>query len=143
MTDAGTIIDLDALVPADKKVTLKGQVYTVPGDMPMTVFLKMQKAAALDGAEDITDEQLADAMIDPLWELFTYQLAADAVEARAKLRRDLETLGLGTYVKILPSIYGKDAEPDEDEEGPTQPSELDGTTNTSPTLAAVPATSGS
>ena len=40
------IIDLDAALPPDKQVRIGGEVHTLPGDIPVELFLRIQRAAA-------------------------------------------------------------------------------------------------
>jgi hypothetical protein len=63
-----SIVDLDALVPTDKKVLLGGRQYVVPGDIPMEVFVKVNKAGML---EDADESAAIEVMVDALTDLFT------------------------------------------------------------------------
>lgn len=63
------IIDLDAILPEDKKVKLGGKVYTLPPDLPAEVFLKMTSLAESGASES----EITAAMYDELLELFRYK----------------------------------------------------------------------
>lgn len=138
------IIDLDALVPEDKKVSLGGSTYTVPGDMPMPIFMKLQRAAQLeeDGAEDVTG-----VLKDALFELFTVKMPESDTAAREKLDQTLSLLGIKTFLSLFSAIYG-DLDDVEEEEDPTSPPAAEsegaaGTTSTNPTTETAALTPAS
>lgn len=145
--------DLNALVPSDRKA-LFGQppvVYVVPGDMPMDIYLKTQLAMVED------DEVKATNLLhEALTDLLGYNLAEGAEGVRAKLDRDVRSLGVRTMMRLLNHIYidDEDAEQAADAAGEASPqpsdpapSPPDSTTSTtkpspseaSPTLTETPA----
>jgi hypothetical protein len=115
------IIDLDILVPADKKASLGGKTYTVPGDMPMETYLKVAKvSAAEDSGAD--EGELLGEMVEALVELFAYKLPDDTTDAgksaRDEVRGVLRKLGIRTITQILGKLYGDDDDvPSGDNEG--------------------------
>lgn len=122
------ITDLDALVPTDKRVTLGGRVYLIPGDIPMEVFVRINKAGLMESEDEAAAiEEMVGALVD----LFSWMTIGkpneDAVreEANTALRR----LGVGTISKLLNAIYSEPTPPEGDDSNPpveagttTQPS---------------------
>lgn len=112
------ITDLDALVPDDKKVALKGETYTVPGDMPLTIYLKVNRAASRQ--EDGADQgELLDSMVDAVADLFVWNMAEGTPEREqrhAKVRDILMRLGLRTVTQILGKVYPNDDEEEAESE---------------------------
>src|SRR5579859_3001959 len=95
-----TIIDLDAALPPDKKVKLGGRVYTLPGDIPTELFLRIQQATATVGSDK---EDGVQVLYDAILDLF---------RTRDKTVTALP-LGLAQMVTAFATIYGQqDAEDD-------------------------------
>lgn len=108
MTD--TYKDLDALVPDEKKVVLGGQKYTLPGDLPLEVYVRVQKASAL---EDDGDEQGAlEQMVGALTDLFIENIKGQVVEAAARehVQDTLRSRGIRFVTTLLRNIYGEEEE---------------------------------
>lgn len=108
------IKDLDALVPSDKKVSLGGRLYTVPGDIPMEVFVRVNKAGLL---EDEDEAAAIQEMVGALVDLFSWNAIGKPSEddTRASVEKTLRRLGVGTISKMLHAIYSEpieEVEPD-------------------------------
>ena len=106
------ITDLDTLVPDDKKVALKGETYIVPGDMPLTTYLKVSRSASRQ-EEGADQAELLESMVDAVADLFVWKLAEgtpEREERHAKVRAVLMSLGLRTVTQILGKIYPSDDE---------------------------------
>ena len=104
-----TYVDLDALVPSDKEVRLGGQTYSLPGDLPLEIFVKVNKASELE--ED--DEAAAlNEMLAAMAELFAWKYKDkpeyDSVKSRAI--KVLEGRGIRFNTRLLENIY-KEADP--------------------------------
>lgn len=131
------IEDLDVLVPVAKQVRLGGQVYTLPADMPMEIFLRVNLAGRVKDADGEPDQmeqikQLTSCLVD----LFTYELPpdADADAAKQVVHDVLMARGVRYVFELLKNIYKMDeAESDEDPtEDQAQPvADSNGTTSSS------------
>lgn len=89
------IVDLDAVVGPPKKVRLGGQVYVLPGDIPVELYLALNQAAQ---AETDGEGDQVEILYEQLLDLFrTHQ-------------PDLESLPLSMtqLVQAIPTIYGGD-----------------------------------
>lgn len=112
-----SIKDLDALVPTDKRVQLDGVVYTLPGDLPLEIYLRVNKAGAL---EDDDEQKALDEMIGAMVDLFshsskgkpTYDNVRDRVDAALRSR------GIRFNTALLQNIYGEIEEPKASDENP-------------------------
>lgn len=107
-----TYKDLDALVPAEKEVKLGGSKYTLPGDLPLEVYVRVQKASAL---EDDGDEQAAlEEMVGALTDLFVEGVRGQAIEkaAREQVEATLRSRGIRFITSLIRNIYGEDPEPE-------------------------------
>jgi len=140
------VIDLDALLPADKTVKLGGVEYVVPGDMPLSTFLRMQRVSQLEDADD--EGQMVNELTEAAVELFGWKIAEGDQAARSKLRRDIEALGIQAFLGLFSAIYKE--EQDEDPTSGTPGSETpppqeakDGTLSTNEAEAATPSPSAS
>lgn len=90
------IIDLDAALPPDKKVRLAGATYTLPGDLPVELFLRVQRASS--EMQTNVDEDTVRGLSDAILELF---------RTRNPQMKALPTsLGIGQLVTMLISVYG-------------------------------------
>lgn len=142
MTDT-SITDLDTLVPADKKVLLKGRTYVLPGDMPLEIYLRVNRASQMQDAGADAEELLRD-MVAALVDLFCWTLPKDDGESREHIKGVLMGLGLRTVTQLLGRIYPVDEEGDgavdADAEVPT-PTATNGTTT--PTADSQPSPSAS
>lgn len=58
MTTTSRITNLDELIPLDKKITLAGQVYVLPGDVSVEVVMRHQAAVDLDALDVDTAQQM-------------------------------------------------------------------------------------
>ena len=88
------IIDLDKLVGDDKLVTLAGQQYRLPPDMPVELYLRINRYAN----EDLSDPQMVESLYQEVLGLFRY---GDP---------DIESLPLSMsqLVQAIGRIYGED-----------------------------------
>lgn len=124
MTD---ITDLDVLVPQTKTVLFGGQSYTLPGDMPMEIFLKVNLAGQAKDADGNVDQvKQLDLLIDTISDLFTFeqyddagspridQLQIDAI--RTHVGTTIRRRGVGFALKLMSTIYKAD-EVEESAEG--------------------------
>lgn len=107
MTD--TFKDLDALVPTDTIVKLGGVKYDLPGDLPLEIYIRINKASDLEK----DDEQAAlDVMVDAMVDLFTW-LYRDKPEAD-RIRKDVSSVlrsrGVRFNTRLIQNIYGEDIE---------------------------------
>lgn len=109
------IIDLDAILPEDKKVKLGGKVYTLPPDLPAEVFLKMTSLAESGASES----EITAAMYDELLELFRYK------------QPDLEKLpiSLSQIVNAVGLIYSTASGEDDAPARPPRPNRSGGATS--------------
>lgn len=127
------IIDLDDIVPEDKKVTFKGRTYVLPGDMPMTTYLRVSAISQMQDT-GATQEELLDSTVNALTELFFWNDKTNA-EGRAQLDEIFRGMGVRTIMAVISKVYptDDDAAPDVDADAvaadPTPPAS--GTTMTS------------
>lgn len=135
--------DLNALVPVDKTVLFGSPpvVYTIPGDMPMDIYLHVQMAILEDTDEIEGTKHLHAA----LFKLFTYYLPEDGSEDRKKVRADcdlqVKKLGVRTMLKLINHVYSSDedqAPGDLPADAATPPP-----SGTTPTTTGAPSTSSS
>lgn len=131
------ITDLDVLVPPDRKVMLGGRVYTLPGDMPLETYLKVNLMAQQQ-EEGVTEEVLVNHMVDALVDLFVRLMPEGdtRTEAEGTLRKRFLSMGLRTVTTLLNKIYEEeevDGDPVEaDNVDPSPPS------GTTPSTASTP-----
>lgn len=97
---ATTIIDLDDILGADKQVRLKGKVYRLPPDLPVELYLKIQRAAG----QDVTETEIFETLYENILELFRYKQPG---------LKELP-LSLAQLVTAIPTIYGGDEAADGD-----------------------------
>lgn len=124
------IIDLDALVPELRQVKLGGVVYKLPGDMPLEIFLRINKAAQQSEDDDSDETKILAAMeimVNALVDLFSWE---NKEVDRAAVETTVKRRGLKSVMTMLQDIYN-DPEP-EAETDPTTPTE-DGSTPPSTT----------
>jgi hypothetical protein len=89
------IIDLDVVAGPAKKVKLGGQTYTLPPDIPVELYLRLNeqsKAGQLDEHGQIKE------LYDELVELFQY--------GDSKITK--LPIGITTLILAIPTIYGPD-----------------------------------
>lgn len=86
------IIDLDEILPDDKRVKLQGTIYTLPPEIPVELFLRINKMSD-DG---VAEDQQVGRLYEEILELFRYK------------QPDLEKLplGLGQLMGAISQIYG-------------------------------------
>lgn len=113
-----TITDLDALVPSDKKVLLGGRTYVVPGDIPMEVFVKVNKAGLLEEEDEVA---AIEVMVEALTDLFTARSEglANYAATREEVFGVLRARGVRTISRMLQAVYSEPApKPQGDDENP-------------------------
>jgi hypothetical protein len=105
---ATQIIDLDELLSAEKKVRLVkgGPVYTLPADVPVELYLRINNAAK----QGLSEAEMVEALYRELLELFQY--------GDPKITK--LPLGVRQIVGVIPAIYG-DGGTDDSEKRPTTP----------------------
>lgn len=93
------IIDLDEILGADKKVKLGGQIYVLPPDLPVELYLRITNLAGTGAS----DEEMIPVLYENLLELFRYK------------QPKLESLPLSMshLVTAVAKIYGDDDAPEE------------------------------
>lgn len=90
------IIDLDEVVGDDKRVRLGGKVYVLPPDLPVSLFLWINKVNQ-DGS---TEVEMVERLYDEIVALFRYK--------DPKLKE--LPLSMPQLVSALGKIYGSDDE---------------------------------
>lgn len=111
------IIDLDELVAKPKRVKLGGQDYTLPGELPVPLYLRLRAeeqatAEAEESGEKIDQDRRVEDLNELLLDLFRVH------------QPDIESLpaGLVQMFTIIPRVYSAkvtvDDEEDEDEDAP-------------------------
>lgn len=93
-----TIIDLDEILGDPKRVRLAGKVYTLPADVPVELFLQVNK---LSQQEDRAESEIVEQMYEDLLGLFrVHQPTLKALP-----------ISLGQLLVAFSTIYGKEEEP--------------------------------
>lgn len=112
-----SIKDLDALVPSNKRVQLGGVQYTLPGDLPLEIYLRVNKAGAL---EDIDEQQALDEMIDAMVDLFAFyhKDKPTETETRNRVSAELRRRGIRFNTMLLQNIYGEATAEQEADDNP-------------------------
>lgn len=126
------IIDLDVVAGPPKKVRLGGRDWTLPADLPVEIYLKINQAekdtAAAEQAATARGEKLDETaqfteLRDILLDLFQIH--------QPTLRALPRELGLVTLLQAIPKIYGPQGDPERPEGArPTRPRARAGTTST-------------
>lgn len=89
------IIDLDALVPPDKHVKVNGKTYTLPGDLPVEMYLRIQQASKNLATEtDQSIEEIRKSIIA------LFQVRDPKVTAE-----DLAGMGIEMQTTLLTRVY--------------------------------------
>lgn len=94
-----TIIDLDDILGEDKLVKLQGETYRLPPDLPVELYLKIQRLASQDASET----EMIEALYEDVLTLFRHK------------KPDLKELplSLAQLVTAIPTIYGGGADEDD------------------------------
>lgn len=105
------IIDLDELIAAPKRVSIQGVTYTLPGELPVPLYLKLKSTEepVADGDEE---NDRVEELNGLLLELFRVH------------QPDLEELPLGLtqMFTVIPRVYGAaNILEEEDDEGDANP----------------------
>jgi hypothetical protein len=90
------IIDLDAILPRDKEVTLAGKAYRLPGDLPIELYLKIQRAS-----KDLGDSG-ADSFLEEV-----YNEILELFRLRDKTVKTLP-LGITQMLRVIPLVYASE-----------------------------------
>lgn len=113
------LIDLDELVPDGPRVKLRGVEYELPPDLPVELYLWIQKLNAGDSeALEMPEDEMVSKLYGEVLELFRYK--------RPELER--LPLRLAELVTIVGRVYGETGE-DEDEPVPPPRSRSGGATS--------------
>lgn len=111
--------DLDALVPEDVNVKLGGVQYTLPGDLPLEIYVRVNKASELEQEDE---EGAVDQVVSAMVDLFAwmYQDKPEETRIRADVKKVLRSRGIRFNTGLLQNIYKQDIQDAEDEaEKPT------------------------
>jgi hypothetical protein len=93
------IIDLDELASEPKRVRLAGRVYTLPGDLPVELWLRLQRQAQEEGQ---SDGEALRFLYEQILELFRF--------GDPKIKE--LPLGMAQLITLIAKVYGDDeAEP--------------------------------
>lgn len=97
-------VDLDALVPSDKDVKLGGTTYSLPGDLPLEVFIRVNKASEL---EEDDESKALDEMVDAMGDLFAwkYKGKPEHESVRQTAIAVLRSRGIRFNTSLLKEIY--------------------------------------
>jgi hypothetical protein len=97
------LINVDEILGSDIEVELKGEVYVLPSDLPIELYLALTDPANAD----LDPRDLAGHLYDKILDLFRYR------------RPDLRTLpiGLNDLVKLVPAIYNQASDDDAGDDG--------------------------
>jgi hypothetical protein len=110
-------------------VKLGGVVYELPGDLPMEIFLKLNKASEIE--EEGDELKALEEMVNTLTDLFVWKQrgTASETEIRENVSKILGNRGVKFVTQLLKNIYDDEPEVEvvEDAEGK---SETPGTTTT-------------
>lgn len=109
--------DLDALVPEDLSVILGGITYTLPGDLPLEIYLRMNKAGEL---EDEDETGALDLVVTAMSDLFAwrYKDKPEGDSIRRKVEGVMRSRGVKFNLTMLRELYGDVSDEDaKDEEG--------------------------
>jgi hypothetical protein len=125
-------VDLDAFVSSNITVTLDGKEYTLPGDLPMEIYLRVNQASDM---EDESESKALSLLVDTLVDLFTILAPEDRKpQIQSDVSSVLQRRGVMFSMQLMRHIYGADEEvaadeASEDSADPT-PAQETGTTNT-------------
>lgn len=101
--------DLDALVPEDVQVKLGGVQYTLPGDLPLEIYVRVNKASELEADdEEAAVDQVVSAMVDLF--AWLYQSKPEESRIREEVRKTLRGRGIRFNTRLLQNIYGASVE---------------------------------
>ncbi len=122
---AQRIIDLDAAIPAAIGVQIDGEIYDLPGDIPIPDLIALERAVA--DLEDPESTTPATVRMETL-----YEQVLDLFRVR---QPDLEDLPLGPerLGALIVGIYTKAADEDDAEAAPGKAKPRGGTRSTSKT----------
>ncbi len=101
--------DLDALVPDDLAVKLGGVTYTLPGDLPLEIYIRINKAS---DQEDEDEQAALDGVVSAMVDLFSwlYQGKPEEARIREEVGKTLKSRGVRFNTTLLQNIYGRDIE---------------------------------
>src|SRR5690242_7249738 len=91
------IIDLDAVLGDDKKVRLAGKTYTLPPDIPVELYLKLNR----ESEQERTDAEVVSELYEDVLGLFKY--------GDPKITK--LPISLGQLLIAIGRVYGSDSEP--------------------------------
>lgn len=114
--------DLDALVPDELRVRLGGIDYILPGDLPLEVYLRVNKAGEL---EDQDEEAAIRGVLNAMVDLFSwnYQGKEEYDRIRSEVSGILGQRGVRFNTTLLNNLYSEEAKDEAvaEEAGETNP----------------------
>ncbi len=124
------IQDLDVIVPEPKRVKFGGVEYELPPDLPMEIFLRINRSGAYVNENGEPDQvKQIESLTDSLADLFTWQLEEKGIpaEARDQVRESVHKVlmrrGARYCFTLVREIYRDDDDAAEEsaEADPTTP----------------------
>lgn len=114
--------DLDALVPDEVTARLGGKEYNLPGDLPLDIYLRINRAGEL---EDDDEQAALDGVVNAMVDLFSYnyQTKPEYEAIRKQIDDVLRKRGVRFNTRLLQAIYGEDTEPETDGQAPENPTQ--------------------
>lgn len=114
--------DLDALVPDEVTARLGGKDYTLPGDLPLDIYLRINRAGEL---EDEDEQAALDGVVNAMVDLFSYnyQTKPEYEAIRTQVDGVLRKRGVRFNTRLLQAIYGEDEETATDGAEPENPTQ--------------------
>lgn len=99
--------DLDALVPTEKTVKLGGVEYKLPGDLPLEIYLRMNKAGTLENEDD---QAALDELVGASVDLFAHLKKSDPAvdDLRSNVEKVLRARGVKFLFELVNNVYKED-----------------------------------
>jgi hypothetical protein len=112
--------DLDALVPDEVTAKLGGKEYVLPGDLPLDIYLRINRAGDL---EDEDEQAALDGVVKAMVDLFSYNYQAkpEYEVIRKQVDEVLRKRGVRFNTSLLQNLYGTEDKPSEDGEKAENP----------------------
>jgi hypothetical protein len=129
MTDS--FKDLDALVPTDKQVRFGGITYSLPGDIPLEIFVRVNKAQALE--DEDRDSEAMEELVGSLTDLFSVKSEGrpEYDSVRTTVEKVLRSRGVKVLTQLIQNIYSDDEPLKDGEEAGKSPASGTTTASTS------------
>lgn len=104
----GEVKDLDALVPEPKRAKLGGVEYNLPGDLPMEIFLRINKAGE---HESESEAEALEMVISAMSDLFAWETPdSEKDTVRNRVSTVLKGRGVEFCLKLTQAIYAREEE---------------------------------